>query len=252
MPPAPPSLGTRIDALSRTLRATGPAPRGLPHFWLEHASGTGAHLLDRLSTHGIFRKYEHVLDLGGGLGAVGRWLALQLGCTAVSIAATARDADDGALLTRRVGLAQAVHHLPARPDALPFASTRFTHVWIVETLAAMTRPDAAIGEAFRVLRPGGHVAVQELVARSGVATVGGWRFPDAAAVAKRLADAGLVEITARDVTRDAAERMARVVAARAQLARTLGDGPAARDRRVLAAALEAGTLGVAQLLARRP
>jgi len=238
--------------LSRALRATGPAPRGLPHFWLEHASGTGAHLLDRLSTHGIFRKYEHVLDLGGGLGAVGRWLALQLGCTAVSTAATAEDAEDGALLTRRAGLTNAVHHLPAVADALPFASACFTHVWIVESQASMPRPDAAIAEAFRVLRPGGHVAAQELVARSGVATIGAYRFADAAVVAKRLADVGLVEITMRDVTRDAAERMARVVAARDQLARVLGDGPDAHARRALAAALDAGTLAVVQLLARRP
>lgn len=248
MPPAS-SLGLRIDALSRTLRATGAAPRGLPHWWLEHASGTAAHLLGRLSTHGIFRKYEHVLDLGGGLGGVGRWLALRLGCTALTTAATAEDAVDGALLTRRARLEGSVHHLAAPTDALPLASTRFTHVWIVESLSAMPRPEAALAEAFRVLRPGGHMAVQELVGR---ARIHSFRFVDAAERARQLAAVGLVEITTRDVTREATEPVAHIAAARAQLERALGDEAAARTRRVLADALRTGELGVVQLLARRP
>jgi ubiquinone/menaquinone biosynthesis C-methylase UbiE len=249
MPPAPISLGMRIDVLGRTLRATGPAPRGLPHLWLEHASGTGAHLLGRLSTHGIFRKYEHVLDLGGGLGGVGRWLALRLGCTAVTTAPTVDVAAWGALLTRRAALEGSVHHLPARSDALPLATASFTHVWVVESLATMPRPEAALAEAFRVLRPGGHLAVQELVGSAGVA---GYGFVDAAERARQLAAAGLVEVTMRDVTREAAERVAHIVAARSQLERALGDEPAARTRRALAAGLQAGDLGVVQLLARRP
>jgi SAM-dependent methyltransferase len=249
MPPAPSSLGLRIDAHSRLLRATGAAPRGLPHWWLEHASGTAAHLLDRLSTHGIFRKYEHVLDLGGGLGGVGRWLALRLGCTAVTTAPAAEDALDGALLTRRAGLEGSVHHLPAHPDVLPVASASFTHVWIVESLATMPRPDAALAEAFRVLRPGGHIAVQELV---GGARIDGHRFVDAAERARQLATLGLVEITTREVTREAAEPVAHIVAARTQLERALGDDASARTRRALGDALRTGQLGVVQVLARRP
>jgi len=249
MQPAPLSLGMRIDALSRALRATGPAPRGMPHLWLEHPSGTSAHLLDRLSTHGIFRKYEHVLDLGGGLGAVGRWLALRRGCTAVSTAPTLAEASDGAVLTRRAGLEGSVHHLPARADALPLASASFTHVWIVESLSSMARPEAALAEAFRVLRPGGHVAMQELI---GHAVVAGRRFTDASERARQLAAVGLVEVTTHDVTHEAGQRIARVAAARAQLARTLGDEPVALEREALATALATGVLGVVQLLARRP
>jgi ubiquinone/menaquinone biosynthesis C-methylase UbiE len=239
----------RIDVLSRTLRATGPAPRGMPHLWLEHASGTGAHLLDRLSAHGIFRKYEHVLDLGGGLGGVGRWLALRLGCTAVSTTPNADDALDGALLTRRAGLDGSVHHLPAHAEALPLATASFTHVWMVESLAALPHPEAALAEAFRVLRPGGHVALQELVGR---ACIGPYRFTDAGTRARQLADAGLVEVTARDVSRDATERVARVTAARSQLERALEDQPAGETRRALGDALRSGTLRVVQISARRP
>lgn len=246
---APPSLGLRIDALARTMRASGGAPPGLPHFWLEHPSGTSAQLLERLSTHGIFRKYEHVLDLGGGLGGVGRWLALRLGCTAVTTTPATGDAIDGALLTRRAGLAGSVHHLATASETLPMASERFTHVWVVESLAATPRPDAALAEAFRVLRPGGHFVVQELVG-PGV-DIAGWRFTDAATRARQLAAVGLVEVTVRDVTREAPERVARVTAGRARLEAGL-DGEAVAARQALAEALHTGALGVVQLSARRP
>ena len=143
----------------------GPAPRGLPCLGLESASGTGSHLLDALAAHGIFRKYETVLDLAGGMGGTGRWLAARLGCTAV-VTADAVAAAVGARLTRLARLRGQVAHVPARPDALPFCDARFTHVWAIEVLTELTGTDAVLREVFRVLRPGGHVAVQELVQTS--------------------------------------------------------------------------------------
>jgi len=52
----------------REVAATGPPPKGRPFFGLDHRSGTALELVEDLATRGIFRKYEHVLDLGGGLG----------------------------------------------------------------------------------------------------------------------------------------------------------------------------------------
>ena len=72
-------LAATIEELTRRLTAAAPAPRGLPYLGLERPSGSGVQLLEALSTHGIFRKYELVLDLGGGLGATARWLAGRLG-----------------------------------------------------------------------------------------------------------------------------------------------------------------------------
>jgi sarcosine/dimethylglycine N-methyltransferase len=250
------SLGRVIEELVRRPGA-GPAPRGLPCFGLESTSGTGSHLLDALAAHGIFRKYETVLDLAGGIGGTGRWLARRLGCTAMVTADTAATADAGARLTRLVRLRGQVVHVPAHPGALPFGAGRFTHVWAIEVLTDLADVHTALVEVFRVLRPGGHIAVQELApaggdpmgSRSGrpVVSVGGWR--DA------LAAAGFVDVVVRE-TAEVAEHSAQVSAARQQLAARLavaaeGASEAAARRR-LGDALAAGRLRVAQLVARRP
>ena len=236
-------LAAIIEDTARRLTAGAPAPRGLPYLGLESTSGTGSHLLDELSAHGIFRKYELVLDLAGGLGGTGRWLAGRRGCTAVVTAAHPAVATAGAVLTRRARLRSQVHHVCAGPRALPFRDGRFTHAWIVESLAELGDVPAALDEVFRVVRPGGHLAVQELV--------GDGREPPGDA----LQAAGFVDLAIRIVD-DPAERAARVVAARARLQAQLATTPSlaaiGAQRVALAAALLDGRLRVAQLVARRP
>jgi SAM-dependent methyltransferase len=234
-----------------------PAPRGLPWLGLDHPSGTALHLLDALAARGIFRKYELVLDLGAGLGASSRWLAGRLGCEAVGTT-TAAEARAGGDLTRRAGLGRQVRLVPASPAALPFRPGRFTHVWILESLPRFADPDAVLAEAFRVVRRGGTIAVQDLVAAAPDATeaLPGWRLSSAGARTEALARAGFVDVDVRDRTTDAAEPSAQVTAARARLLARLdadpGLAPAARERRALGAALTRGALRVVQLLARRP
>jgi len=73
------SLDHLLAAIQEVVRARAlPAPRGLPYLGLEHASGTNLNLLHALSTRGIFRKYELVLDVEAGLGGTSRWLAQRL------------------------------------------------------------------------------------------------------------------------------------------------------------------------------
>src|SRR5213592_5025888 len=98
-------LAAAIETLARAHKAAAPLPRGLRYLGLEHASGTGFHLLDVLSARGIFRKYEFVLDLGTELGARSRWLAARLGCEVVGTTPSPDEAIAAAELTRRAGLA---------------------------------------------------------------------------------------------------------------------------------------------------
>ena len=250
-------LAAAIHELVRTHTAAAPPPRGLAYLGLEHTSGTGFHLLDALAARGIFRKYELVLDVGAGLGASSRWLAGRLGCVAVGTTSAA-EARAGRELTRRAGLAAQVRFVPADAQALPFRVAHFTHVWILEALPRMADPEAALHEAFRVLRRGGSVAVQDLVLAEAGADpcVPGWRPDTAAARREALARAGFTDLEVRDRTPEAAEHSAQIVAAREQLARRLRTDPAlapmAAEREALARALGTGTLRVVQLLGRRP
>jgi SAM-dependent methyltransferase len=249
-------LAAIIEEAGRRLTAGAPAPRGLPYLALESASGTGTHLLDALSAHGIFRKYEVVLDLAGGLGGTGRWLAGRRGCSAVVTAAHPAIAAAGAVLTRRARLRAQVHHVCAGSSALPFRDGRFTHAWIVETLPELPDVPAALAEVFRVVRPGGHLAVQDLVGdERALGGLPSRRFATLDLRRDALRAAGFVNLTIR-VADDAAERSARLVAARThlqgQLAATPTLGEVGAERAAIAAALHDGRLRVVQLVARRP
>ena len=245
-----------VEELVRAHRASSPPPRGLPYLGLEHASGTGFHLLDALATRGIFRKYELVLELGAGLGAASRWLAARLGCEVVGTTGGIEEASAAAELTRRAGLATQVRFVPSA-DALPFRADRFTHVWVVESLARVADPERALAEAFRAVRRGGTLAMQELVAADGAApAIPGWRVVTRDERAAAVARAGFVDLEIRDRTVEAGERSAQIVAARGQLARRLAADPGLAflraERDALAHALATSGVRVVQILARRP
>src|SRR5262245_23536087 len=248
-------LAALIEDLVRSHAAATPPPRVLPYLGLEHASGTGFHLLDALSARGIFRKYEFVLDLGAGLGGTSRWLATRLGCKVVGISATQSDAVAGTSLTRRARLSSHVRLVPAAPHALPFRDGRFTHVWILETLARLPDTAAVLAEAHRTLRRGGTLAMQELVSTGDTPSIHGWRFASTEDHLAALAAVGFIDVESRDRSAEAAERSAQVLAARARLLDQLRADPALRglatERTALAAALASGAIGVMQMLARR-
>jgi SAM-dependent methyltransferase len=250
------SLRHLLAAIQEVVRARAlPAPRGLPYLGLEHASGTNLDLLHTLSTRGIFRKYELVLDVEAGLGGTSRWLAQRLGCEVVATAPSAAEAVAAADLARRARLSGHARAVAAVAAALPFRHGRFTHVWIVESLPRLPQPERALAEAARVLRHGGLLAIQDLVLRDAGAgpTIPGWRFATADARVAALRHLPFVDVQVHDRTAEAHERSAAVIAARERLLAVLTrtDARLAAERLALGGALADGTLRVVHLLARR-
>jgi len=250
------SLDHLLAAIQEVVRARAlPAPRGLPYLGLEHPSGTNLNLLHTLSTRGIFRKYELVLDVEAGLGATSRWLAQRLGCEVVGTTASAREALAAGDLARRARLAAHSRCVAARSDGLPFRPSRFTQVWMVETLPRLDDAGRALAEAARVLRHGGQLAIQDLVLRDeGVGlAIPGWRFQTVEARVAALRHLPLVDVEIHDRSAEAQERSAAVIAARERLLAALGrsDQRLTSERVALGDAVAGGLLRVVHILARR-
>ena len=157
---APRAFAAALASVVNEVTRRSPAPRDLPFFGLDHPPSATAERLERLSDLGIFRFYERVLDLAAGLGGPARWLARRRGCTVVSFDRSRERAAASRLLVRRAHLDRAVRVGVAAFESLPAAGAAFTHAWSIEALGeADTR--AIFAELFRVVRPGGHVALQE-------------------------------------------------------------------------------------------
>jgi SAM-dependent methyltransferase len=163
---APERVARAIADATNELTRRNPAPRDFPFFALDHGEGSGGKLLDRLSELGIFRFYEHVLDLACGLGGPARWLARRRGCSVVTVSERIEEARASRLLVERAHLAAAVRVAVSWFAAVPAADGAFTHAWAIESLGARTDLTAVVAELHRVVRPGGHVAIQEWVSGS--------------------------------------------------------------------------------------
>jgi hypothetical protein len=120
---------TAIADVARASAAGAPPPPTHPFFALDHRSPTRLALVDDIATRGIFRKYEHVLDLGGGLGATTRYMATRLGCTATATARTRAEVAARRLTARAeptTGTPSSTS--PPIPRAWPFGDAALTHV----------------------------------------------------------------------------------------------------------------------------
>ncbi len=158
---APRAFAAALASVVNEVTRRTPAPRDLPFFGLDHPRSATAECLERLSDLGIFRFYERVLDLAAGLGGPARWLARRRGCTVVSFDRSRERAAASRLLVRRAHLEAAVRVAVAAFESLPAAGAAFTHAWSIEALSEKTDARGVFAELFRVVRPGGHVALQE-------------------------------------------------------------------------------------------
>ena len=199
-----------VIATTKTFTRTVPAPRADPFYGLDRHRGPNLSVLERMTAHGDFRKYVFVLDAGGGLGGVARWLTLTYGCRVLILDALPRLLATGRRLSKRVRLHERVTAVAGSFAAIPVRDGTFTQIWSVEALQHADDRHAACCELFRVLRPGSTLALQDVVRRSdAVPVIGGpWRHGTADEYLRALTQSGFTQIECEDVTGERADTSA--------------------------------------------
>ncbi len=251
-----------IDTLKAFAR-TVPAPRNDPFYGLDRLYGPSLRTLERMTAYGDFRKYVFVLDGGGGLGGVARWLTLTYGCRVLVLDLLPRVLATASRLTARARLTGRISAIAGSLEEIPVRAATFTQIWSVAALHHVADRRRALAELFRVLRPGSTLALHETVRRSeSVPLIGGsCRHGTEAEYLAALTDAGFTTIEAHDVTAERAEASAITRSIEASLVRTLserapGDAESWRASDAALAEIAAVVAGAdyrsVQFFARRP
>jgi len=154
-------------AILAAVRAAGTdpdclAPADLAPATEFHIGGRAATL--ELARLAALRPGERVLDVGGGLGGPARTLAGEVGCAVTVLDLTEEYCRAGEQLTARVGLADRVAFRHGDATALPFADGAFDAAWTQHSSMNIADKAALYREAYRVVRPGGRLALHEIMA----------------------------------------------------------------------------------------
>jgi SAM-dependent methyltransferase len=157
---------------------------------------------------------DAVLDVGSGLGGPARFLAAEHQCDVTGIDLSSEFVDVATRLTQRAGLSESVRFRQGDALDLPFADASFDHaVTLHVAMNIADRPRLYAGIR-RVIRPGGRLALYDVVAGNGEPV----RFPvpwsrdagtsvllTADATREAVAAAGFDELTFADQSRESAE-----------------------------------------------
>jgi SAM-dependent methyltransferase len=134
--------------------------------------------LDQFHTRGLAATRElvssagmkegwRILDVGSGLGGPARVFASQIKCHVTGVDITPEFCDAAALLSTLTSLEDVTEFRHADATALPFDDARFDLVYTIQVQMSIEDKKRFYGEIFRVLKPGGRFAFQDIMSGPG-------------------------------------------------------------------------------------
>lgn len=107
------------------------------------------------------------LDVGSGLGGPSRCLALEFGCHVTGIDLSEEFCAVAGMLARRLGLESRVSYCHGNAVEMPFEDAAFDFLWTQHAAMNIADKDALYREMWRVLKPGGKLAVYDVLEGTG-------------------------------------------------------------------------------------
>jgi SAM-dependent methyltransferase len=151
-----------LDALRAAGKDVAPTSDDLAPLDQFHIGGKQStrHLAERAGLNAG----HSVLDVGGGIGGPARTLASLYGCHVTVLDLTEPYCRAGEMLTDLTGLSDRVSFQTGNALEIPFPDEAFDLVWTQHSSMNIEDKERLYAEIHRVLRPGGRLAMHEIMA----------------------------------------------------------------------------------------